>query len=137
MHLFIDTGNAAFSGDDRPLEVSRILTELSEELRDHDRIECQSQRVLHDYNGNSVGYLNQGGLPAESQPGRIVLSFDTGNAAFSEPNFGAEVSKIFKEAADKLSGGSQAFCLRDTNGNIVGEVKDMAAEPSDFDSPVN
>ena len=137
MHLFIDTGNAAFSGENHAPELARIIKELAGALSDYSEEACQTERALRDINGNTVGWVNQGAQPAESRPDRLVLEIRTGNAAFDDSNFGPELSSILSDAALKIEQGFDKFNLRDTNGNIVGEVLDIPVEPIDTDRPVN
>lgn len=50
LEVEIDLGNAAFEGDNRPVEVARILRALA------DRIDTgATDGLLHDINGNRVG----------------------------------------------------------------------------------
>jgi hypothetical protein len=56
----------------------------------------------------------------------IRITIDTGNAAFSDGNKGAEVARILRELADRLDdSGAEVLpvTLRDYNGNRVGEAK--------------
>ena len=44
------TANASFDGSDKPLEISRILREIA------DQIEFgETERSIHDLNGNRIG----------------------------------------------------------------------------------
>lgn len=51
-HLKIRTGNAAFDHYDVYLEVARLLKVAAEKFED-----MQTQGMLHDINGNNVGYF--------------------------------------------------------------------------------
>lgn len=48
------------------------------------------------------------------------LTLDLDNAAFDEPQTGAEIARILREVAVLVDGGRMAGPLRDVNGNTVG-----------------
>jgi hypothetical protein len=53
---------------------------------------------------------------------KVIITFDTDNAAFDIPYFDEEIKGIIKQAGDYLTGASDNPVLKDTNGNTVGEV---------------
>lgn len=56
---------------------------------------------------------------------KIKLEMRCDNAAFGLPDsceFGLEVARILREAADKFENGHASFSLRDINGNRVGDA---------------
>lgn len=53
MRITINTGDAAFEGQNKEIEVSRILKELAQEI-EHKGIR---KYLLRDINGNRVGYM--------------------------------------------------------------------------------
>lgn len=121
MHLHINTGNAAFEDDNKGYEVARIF-EVAAEIFSQGEKEFN----LRDVNGNTVGEVRLKGVaPIGLEPGSIVLSMDTGNAAFDEPNGGWEVARILREAADRVRDSHFNFQLRDINGNKVGECGEV------------
>lgn len=46
----LETGNAAFDGDDKPVEIARILRQIAERVENG-----QKSGPIHDINGNRVG----------------------------------------------------------------------------------
>lgn len=57
LRLSIDTSNAAFDGDDRGLELARILRDLADKLEAGDFGPTYTAAPLRDINGNRVGMV--------------------------------------------------------------------------------
>jgi len=53
---------------------------------------------------------------------KIIITFDTANAAFQDFDFDSEVKNILKQAEDYLLHNRDSYKLIDSNGNIVGNV---------------
>jgi len=59
---------------------------------------------------------------------RLLIDVDLENAAFEEPNTGAEIARILRDAADRLNDVDSPFRIAsfdvyDANGNWVGKIR--------------
>ncbi|WP_199032193.1 hypothetical protein [Ralstonia sp. ASV6] len=130
IHLYFSTGNAAFEDGALPLEAARIFQDQANRIEDAISLDGFEFKV-YDINGNRVGTFfateSADEIALVDKP-LIHAHLTTGNAAFEDAP-GAEVARILREAAKKLTSGETEFGLRDVNGNRVGGVEFVAAEP--------
>lgn len=122
--LQFDTGNAAFEGAGRDAEVAAVI------LRAADKIEqsgLDGSFKVWDTNGNSIGGFSEVTPPASSTDD-VVLSIETGNAAF-EGDPSTEVVRILRNAAKRIEQGDWPTGLLDINGNRVGNAEDNRGDP--------
>jgi sugar phosphate isomerase/epimerase len=131
MKIYIEMGNAAFADDDKQYEVARLIDKVAARFNDDPRADFR----LLDMNGNHVGQAF-GNAEAESvgtvDGPNVVISMDTGNAAFQDDNEGPEIARILSQLADRIrSTGDFDVTLSDYNGQVVGKIEEInIGEPS-------
>lgn len=132
--LYIATGNAAFEGDGKAVEVARILNVAALKL-------CSGyQGSLSDFNGNRVGEFTDSSFSKPPLAGAFVMSFDMNTAAFEDNGTLNEATSIISQAASKCLKGEFEFSLRDSNGNRIGgayEVPEQADEISALETSLD
>ena len=133
LKIVIETSNTVFQGHGKNFEISRILNEASELVSNGFGSGAEH---LRDKNGNKVGILvmdptrlTEAALLIREikKNDHVILDIETGNAALRGDDVGYELSRIIKEAAEKVWNDDLNFKLRDANGNIVGKVEECPA----------
>lgn len=125
--LRFDTGNAAFEDYGRDNEVSEVIGRAADKI---ERDGLGDGFKVWDTNGNSIGTFSEVTPPVSADAGEVLLTIETGNAAF-EDDEAAEVVRILRHAARRIGQGDWPAGLLDVNGNRVGVVEDNPAEPED------
>ena len=124
--LRFDTGNAAFEDyGGRNIEIASVIRRVVQKVEGQGGLEPFK---VWDSNGNSIGSFSQIESVQNASEGEVVLTIDTGNAAFGDDP-AAEVVRILRKAAGRIEVGDWPAGLLDINGNLVGNLVDNYVEP--------
>lgn len=127
--LQFDTGNAAFVDYGRDAEVATVIRRAADKI---ERDGLDEGFKVYDTNGNSIGHFAETTPPVQpSRAGEVVLSLETGNAAFEDDPV-PEVLRILRHAAKRIEQGDWPTGLLDINGNAVGS---LGHEPPEVEVP--
>lgn len=119
-----NTGHAAFVDIGREEEVGRIIDDAADKVAaviDLSKMEAIS---LRDTNGNKVGEVRfaMDTPDGEQDENSVRLAIRLDNMAFEQDATG-EVTRILREAVNKVRDREHSFALRDVNGNTVGQFE--------------
>lgn len=128
VRLLIESiGNAAFVDTGRHEEISRIIADAAQRLDESPPGTLLGRHALFDINGNRVGgwAVQELALDDNISDGGVSLFFKADGAAFQDDPAG-EISRMLREAAEKVNAGKDHFKILDRNGNWVGNYSYQA-----------